>query len=86
MDLQAAIETGEIPRGLLADLGEVERQHAPRLGQPRNVLWTPRLRYALARRLSPAARTKFWPEIFAFMREGRIAVPVSIVSLATRKE
>ena len=49
-------------------------------------MWTPRLFYTLARRLSVEARAQFGADLLALMHSGKVLIPVSIVSLITRKE
>ena len=89
-DLQAEIDASRIPRGLVIDLGQVHRQHTinPRRKKTRKLqpMWTPRLHYTLARRLNKEALENFSPRLFQAMNSGLILIPVSIVSLITRKE
>lgn len=85
-DLQQEILDGNLPRGLIADLGEVYRQHTTENRGEMNPMWTPRLHYTLARRLDPQLTQRLGPRLVQAMRGGNILVPVSIVSLITRKE
>ena len=85
-DLQTEIESQRIPRGLIPDLGQVHRQHDQGKRQPLYPMWTPRLYYTLARRLSKDAFDQFGNRLMQAMSGGKILVPISIVSLITRKE
>lgn len=84
-DLEKEIKENNFPRGLIADLGRVNRQYYPTKG-PVNPMWTPRLFYTLARRLNRNTFDSFGKKLISTMRGGKIHVPVSIVSLITRKE
>lgn len=80
------IEAKRLPRGLLADLGQVYRQHRQEKNKKLNPMWNPRLYYSLSRRLSPETFQQIGRHLIDAMKEGKILVPVSITSLKTRKE
>jgi CRISPR-associated protein Csm1 len=81
------IAAHKIPRGLIFDLGEIQRQHqATRKGSHASALWTPRVFYTLTRRLDPDVRAEIGGDILSAMGTGHIMVPVSIVSLSLREE
>ncbi len=88
LDLSETIAQKNIPRTLIHDLGRLHRQHA--LSQDGGVvlkpMWTPRLHYALARRLSQEMQERFNQRILSAMASQAILLPVSIASLITRKE
>jgi CRISPR-associated protein Csm1 len=85
-ELRQGIEDHTFPRGVLADLGQVYRQHFRTSHKTVNPMWTPRLFYALSRRLSPEVFQQLGSKIMEFMKDRKILVPVSITSLKTRKE
>jgi hypothetical protein len=49
-------------------------------------MWTPRLYYSLARRLSPEVREAISHDLLEAMSHRTILIPVSYASLITRKE
>lgn len=84
-ELIMEIRNGQIPRGLVYDLGELHRQHSPK-GQKANPMWTPRLFYTLARRLAPEARERIGKKIIDSMHGKGILALVSLVSLTIRED
>jgi len=88
LDLSEKISQRAIPRTLIHDLGRLHRQHA--LSREGGIvlkpMWTPRLHYALARRLSREMQERFNQRILSAMASQAILLPVSIASLITRKE
>lgn len=83
--LTRAVEDNRVPRSLIADLGRLQRQHRDR-DRALKPMWTPRLYYTLARRLNDETRKELAPDLIATMPDGKIFIPISIVSLITRKE
>ncbi len=85
-DLRDNVEKGDVPRTLVHDLGRLERQHRERSNGGRQLkpMWTPRLYYTLARRVKKEVREQLAPRLFRALSD--ISIPVSYVSLATRKE
>ncbi len=84
--LVAEIETRHVHRTLVSDLGRLHRQHTDTRRKTLNPMWTPRLYYTLARRLDQQAFEQIGGDLISAMRGGKILFPVSVVSLATRKE
>lgn len=83
--LHGLVQAKTVPRGLVHDLGQVYRQHFGPLSNPNNKpMWTPRLHYALTRRLNRDIRTDIQAQVFTQIQEGSILLPVSYVSLITR--
>jgi len=84
-DLVDDVRAGRVPRTLVYDLGRLERQSRSVSGKgyPKP-MWTPRLYYTLARRLSSEARERYTQRLIAAMP--KMQVPVSYVSLKTREE
>jgi len=85
MQLVQFIESKELPRGLVAELGRTFRMHNTGPNSM-NVMWTPRLHYILTRRVKKEIFEQIKPDIFSAMRGCCILAPVSITSLMTRKE
>ena len=85
-ELVSEIENKTLSRGILADLGEVYRQHFSAHKKISNPMWTPRLYYTLSRRLSPDKFNEIGRKLLECMKEQKILIPVSITSLKTRKE
>ncbi|MGB9800268.1 MAG: type III-A CRISPR-associated protein Cas10/Csm1 [Thermanaerothrix sp.] len=79
-----AIAAKEINRGLIYDLGGLFRQHVDRDGKLKP-LWTPRLYYTLARRLSQQALQTHQNNLLKVVASGKTLVPVSITSLKIRE-
>lgn len=82
--LQKDVLNGNVPRRLVHDLGRIHRQHNAKSGA--KPMWTPRLHYALTRRLSPEIFQRIKPVAFQWIQTGHILVPVSYVSLITREK
>lgn len=75
-----------IPRTLLHDLGRLYRVHR-QPGEPDlKPMWTPRLYYTLARRLSQETIRDIGDDLIQSLSDQTILVPVSYASLVTRKE
>jgi len=85
-DLCDAVRDREMPRTLIHDLGQLHRQRQPRRDAPLKPMWTPRLFYTMTRRLLKDVRERFKMPILKAMRGNAILIPVSYVSLITRKE
>ena len=85
-DLWKDIQLHNIPSGLIYDLGRVYRQHQYRDQKQLNPMWTPRLYYTLARRLSPESREKYSMRLIQAMKEGHILIAISLASLLKREE
>jgi CRISPR-associated protein Csm1 len=79
-----AIAAKEINRGLIYDLGSLFRQHVGKDGKLKP-LWTPRLYYTLARRLSQRALQTHQQNLLKVVASGKTLVPVSIASLKIRE-
>jgi CRISPR-associated protein Csm1 len=78
----------EVPRGLLYDLGRMGRSYTETCQEER-VLFTPRLYYTVVRRLrtwEKKRRQAFAKQVLYALQHHDITVPVSYVSLSTRKE
>jgi CRISPR-associated protein Csm1 len=80
------IKNNTLSRGILADLGEVYRQHFSVQKKTSNPMWTPRLFYTLSRRLSPDKFNEIGRKLLDCIKDQKILIPVSITSLKTRKE
>jgi CRISPR-associated protein Csm1 len=84
-DLCDEVKAGQVPRTLVHDLGRLERQHRDTRGDGKlKPMLTPRLYYTLARRLPKEVRERLGLRLLKAMND--ILIPVSYVSLATRKE
>jgi CRISPR-associated protein Csm1 len=84
--LKQGIQSNQINRGLIIDLGQIHRQHQEHQTGKLRPMWTPRLYYTLARRLSREARKEYGKELITTMSSGKVLIPVSVVGLLTRKE
>jgi hypothetical protein len=80
----SAIDNKEMNRGMIYDLGELYRVHLTSKGQLKP-LWTPRLYYTLARRLSKDALARYKDRLLQVIASGKVLVPVSITSLLIRE-
>lgn len=80
----SAIDNKEMNRGMIYDLGELYRVHLTSKGQFKP-LWTPRLYYTLARRLSKEALARYKDRLLQVIASGKVLVPVSITSLLIRE-
>ncbi|MDR3573125.1 MAG: type III-A CRISPR-associated protein Cas10/Csm1 [Anaerolineaceae bacterium] len=85
-DLYTEVNQGNINRGLVADLGQLHRQHVYRQNGEMNPMLKPRLFYTLVRRMKPEIRNRIGPKIISAMCSMNVLVPISIVSLLLRKE
>lgn len=83
--LTRGVQENRVPRTLIADLGRMQRSHRRPDGSLKP-MWTPRLYYTLARRLNEETRKELEADLIAIMKGGNIMIPVSYVSLITRKE
>ena len=79
-----AINNKEMNRGMIYDLAQLYRVHLNSKGQLKP-LWTPRLYYTLARRLSKEAHKRYKDRLFQVIASGKVLVPVSITSLLIRE-
>ncbi len=79
-----AMDNNEMNRGMIYDLGELYRVHLTSKGQLKP-LWTPRLYYTLARRLSKEALHRYKDSLLQVIASGKVLVPVSITSLLMRE-
>jgi hypothetical protein len=74
------------PEPYLHDLGRLYRTHEQKGETKLKPMWTPRLYYSLARRLSPEVREAISHDLLEAMSHRTILIPVSYASLITRKE
>ena len=79
-----AVQNGEIPSGLIYDLGGLFRQHSDSAGSLRP-LWTPRLYYSFARRLNKQSRQKYQEGMLRAISTRKILFPISVTSLLIRE-
>lgn len=84
--LKDKMATNELPRTLLHDLGRLYRGHQQPGEKDLKPMWTPRLFYTMARRLSEATREELREPLMRAMTQHTILIPVSYASLVTRKE
>jgi CRISPR-associated protein Csm1 len=80
------ISENKLPSGFVHDLGRIYRQHQNRFQNTLNPMWTPRLYYTLARRLTPEMRKKYTKRFIDSMKENHILMAVSIASLLKRED
>jgi CRISPR-associated protein Csm1 len=88
--LQYLLETPDaderMPRTLLHDLGRLYRSHRRKGGGELKPMWTPRIFYTMARRLSRETLDDVGYDLMKAMSNHIFLVPVSYASLITRKE
>ncbi|NPV86943.1 MAG: type III-A CRISPR-associated protein Cas10/Csm1 [Anaerolineae bacterium] len=85
-ELKDAVENNELPRGLVHDLERLDRQRRISAARSRraNPMWTPRFYYTFTRRVKKQTRDHLMKSILEAITALRI--PISFVSLITRKE
>ena len=82
-DWAKKVEDGKMPKSFVYFLKKLHDQHFDEEGQ--NCLWVPKLHYAAARRLKKEVMEDVMPDISPKVMK-HIQIPVSYVSLITRKE
>jgi len=85
-DLCHKIEDRDVPRTLIHDIGRLYRRHRVDRNGHLKPMWVPELYYTLARRLRKEVRETVQDDIFNAIAAQTILVPVTYVSLITRKE
>lgn len=85
-NLRQKVENKDMPRTLVHDIGRLCRKHRTDQDGRLKPMWTPELYYTLARRLKKEVREEIQDDIIAAITEQTILIPVSYVSLITRKE
>jgi CRISPR-associated protein Csm1 len=84
-DLIEWVIKDKVPRTLIHDVGQMTRKYyGSQMDKPSQLMWHPMLYYTLARRTGDEIREELAAKIINHME--KIIIPVSIVSLATRKE
>ncbi len=86
--LRQKVESGEheMPRTLIHDLGRLYRKNQIKRDHRLKPMWVPEVYYTLARRLKKEVRESVQENILAAFMGHTILIPVSYVSLITRKE
>ena len=80
----SAIQSNQINRGLIYDLGRLFRQHRRTDGKLKP-LWTPQLFYTLSRRVNKDTLDSLKNDLFKLFESGKTLVAVSITSLKMRE-